>query len=216
MTTSVRKPLLAPVGAPPRPTPEGGNHIGRLYSIVDLGTHLETIKGDKKVMRKFIFTWELPELLHNFTGEGVKEPFAVSNRFTYSMNAKANLRKFIDNWRGKPLTDDEAAAFDIGKMLGQPCLVNLIVKPKTEGGGNTAYVGGCSKLMKGQVCPKPYNRPVEYRIEYGQDPTFKELPEWQQKIIMESHEFKGVSAAQPDSTAATDAQADAADDAPPF
>lgn len=40
---------------------------------------------------------------------------------TNSTGKKANLRKFIDGWRGKPLTEEEAKSFDVGALLGQAC-----------------------------------------------------------------------------------------------
>ncbi len=160
--------------------------MGRVYSIVDLGTQPETYMGQPRLQRKMTISWELPTLLNDFKGDGVKEPYGASARFTVSMSGKANLRKFIETWRGKPFTDDlEASQFDFRKLLGQRCWVTVAHKKKNDG-SMTSFVFTCSTMSPEEVkkVPAPHNRPVCFMIEDGVDsPAFKELPEWQQTLI---------------------------------
>lgn len=209
MTQPAFKPFVAP--AKTRILTPTGKHMGRVYSIVDLGTQPETYMGQPRLQRKMTISWELPTLLNDFKGDGVKEPHGASARFTVSMSGKANLRKFIENWRGKPFADDlEASQFDFRKLLGQRCWVTVVHKKKTDG-SMTSFVFACSTMSTEEVkaVPPPHNRPVCFMIEDGTtSPAFKELPEWQQELIKNAAEIKSGGHAQADSS--IDAQSDAA------
>jgi hypothetical protein len=61
-------------------------------------------------------------------GEGEK-PYYVNIEFTLSTAKKANLRKFLEDWRGKDYTDEEAAEVELTKLIGQPGRVTIKHKP---------------------------------------------------------------------------------------
>ena len=106
-----------------------GNYIARCYQMIEIGTVEEIIIGEKKTLRKVRIGWELPDELRVFNPEKGEQPCVISQEFTLSMNEKANLRKMLASWRGKDFTEDEARCFDISKLLGVPCMLNIIHKP---------------------------------------------------------------------------------------
>ena len=132
-----------------------GNHIARCYSMVEIGTvHDETFNVRRKLVR---ISWELPNERKVFKPENGEQPFAIHKEYTLSMNEKANLRKDLESWRGKGFSDKEAEAFDITKLLGVPCMLNII--HKTGNNGNQyAQVVSITPVAKGTECPPQINQ----------------------------------------------------------
>jgi hypothetical protein len=52
-------------------------------------------------------------------------PFLVQGRYTLSLNEKANLRKVLESWRGKPFNAEELKGFDLEKLIGVNGQVNI-------------------------------------------------------------------------------------------
>jgi hypothetical protein len=52
-------------------------------------------------------------------------PFIVQKRYTASLNEKATLRKELESWRGRPFTQEELDAFDLDKLIGANCQLNI-------------------------------------------------------------------------------------------
>ena len=71
-------------------------------------------------------------------------PLTVSRTFTVSLHEKANLRKFLSAWRGRDFTTEEAKAFDVSKLLGAYCMVN-VTESETNGKtySNEWFTRGC-------------------------------------------------------------------------
>ena len=109
------------------PAPEG-NHLAVCVGVIDLGTQYSKFYDTWKP--KVMIQWELSDEL---MGDG--RPFVISRRFTLSLHENAGLRKILNSWRGRPFTPEEAAGFDIAKVLGKPGMVNVVHEPKEGGGG---------------------------------------------------------------------------------
>jgi hypothetical protein len=102
------------------------------------------------------------------------------------MADKANLRKFLEAWRGKSFTDEEIQNFTPDKVLGAGA--TLCVEHSEDGRyANIKTVSPLHKLVK---LGKPYNPIVNFGIEDVGSDLFHNLYPWLQKIIMESEEFK--------------------------
>lgn len=111
------------------------------------------------------------------------KPMVIGSTFTASMNAKAQLRKLIEGIRGAPFSDEEAADFDLTKLLGKPCLISVI---ETESGGKTySNIQSASRLPKGMTPPVLEGQTVVYNNTRDSADTavFRTLPEWLQKKI---------------------------------
>ena len=161
-----------------------GTHIARCYQVVDLGTQKTVWKGEEKKQHKIFLGFELPDELMS---DG--RPFAVGNRYTLSLSEKANLRGVLEAWRGQPFTEEEANGFDIEKLLGVPCMVNVV--HNTTNGKTYANIAGIVKLPKNTKCPDPVNPPVKFSFENFSNEQFQALPEWLRKAIIQADEYSG-------------------------
>jgi hypothetical protein len=78
------------------------------------------------------------------------KPFQVSEQFTLSLDEKANLRKFIESWLGKKLTDQQVEdGIDLDKLLGVNGQGNIIHNKSAANGKNYANIGAIMPLAKG-------------------------------------------------------------------
>ena len=99
-----------------------GTHIARCYSIIDLGSQVSEYQGEKKTARKVLLRWEL--LGDDRMADG--RPFIVAKRYTASLHEKAQLRKDLAGWRGRDFTPEELKGFELQKVLGHHCMINVI------------------------------------------------------------------------------------------
>lgn len=165
-----------------------GNYVARCTSMVHIGTILESFEGSEKELNKIRITFELPTELKEFKqGEGEK-PYLVSKDFTLSLNEKATLRKYLESWRGKAFTEEEAKGFDLEKLLGVPATVNIIHKT-SKGGKNYAEIASITPMMKGLTCPPQFNPTFVFSHENFDQEKFDMLPEWLRKKIKTSKEY---------------------------
>lgn len=173
-----------------------GNHIARCVQVIDLGTQRDTFEGKPKIMHKVRIAWELPEEKAVFDEEKGEEPFLVSKEYTLSLSERANLRHDLESWRGKDFTDKELEAFDIAKLLGAPCMLNVIHK-KSRNKRDYVAITSVTRLPK-SVKPKDVPNQVipstKYAIEDGKNEVFKALPDFIRAKIMVSEEFTGEKA----------------------
>lgn len=167
-----------------------GNYPARCYSMVHIGTVEENILGTLKKLNKVRITWELPTELKVFKEENGEQPCVISKEFTLSLHEKATLRSFLKNWRGKDFTDDEAKSFDIEKLVGAPCMLNITHKTKKDGSGVYAEIGSVSAMPKGFACPDQVNPSFVFTYENFDAQKFGELPEFIKNKMVNSDEYK--------------------------
>lgn len=172
---------------------EAGTYAARCYSMVYMGTLDESFQGQEKTLKKVRLTFELPTELKVFKEENGEQPCVISKDFTLSMHEKAGLRKFLQNWRGKAFTEDEAKKFDITILLGKPCMLSVIHKTSEKTGKTYAEIGGVSTLMKGMVMPEQINPSFEFSVLDWDSEKFEKLPQYLKDKIMKSHEYLAMS-----------------------
>lgn len=172
-----------------------GAYIGRCYSLIDLGTQLSSGQYGEKMQHKIRIAWELfgeDENGNPLTVEvdGHEMPMTISKSYTVSLHEKSGLRKDLAAWRGKDFTDEEAKAFDVSKLIGAYCMVNVTT---SESNGKTySNVAGLTPLPGALKNNKP--EPVHAHILFDLDnpnmvafatfheklqETIKRSPEWQ-------------------------------------
>ena len=171
---------------------EAGNYVARCYSMVHIGTISDEYKGEKKEASKVRLTFELPTETKVFKEENGEQPYVVSKEFTLSLHEKASLRKFLESWRGKGFTEQEAAHFDVSKLLGKPCMLNIIHKTKLDG-NIRADISSVSPIPKGLSCPAPVLFPVLFSVNHFSQVVFDTLPEFLRDKIMSSREYRQLS-----------------------
>lgn len=177
-------------GAEIEPIPAGA-YVAVCYGLIDLGTHHSPTFGKEE--HKALVQWEVPDIRSDFERDGQKVnlPRAISKRYTVSLSEKANLRKDLESWRGRKFTAQELSGFDLKTILGTACLLQIVHETNKEG-RTYSTIAAIMALPKGTVRPKSEN-PLSFFSfeEAGDKPELPAgLPEWVQKIIFESNEWK--------------------------
>lgn len=133
--------------------PPAGMHVARCYRLIDLGTQPKSYQGKPTgESRKIMASWEL--FGEDRMNDG--KPFTISKSWFLSMHEKAALRKDLESWRGRPFTPEEEHSFDVSKLLGAYCLINVIQEPGQDGTPYTK-IGAITPLMKGMARPDAVN-----------------------------------------------------------
>lgn len=180
----MKAPVNSGNGGSRQIAPEGA-HVARCYQIIDKGTTFDEKWGNKK--RKVQFLFELPLETAIFSEDKGEQPFYVKTIFNLSMGEKASLRKFVESWVGKKMTDAQAADFDIIKLLGHPGMVNIAHNGKDD--RTYANIMSISPLPKGMACPPAINELIAYDTTEHNDAVFNKLPEFLQEDIRKSDEW---------------------------
>lgn len=184
--------LNAPVGGnAERELIEAGSYFARCVQVIQVGTVVTetgTYAGKKRQMIRIVF--ELVDMMKVFSEEKGPQPVWKEKEYTFSMYKDAELRKHIENWRGKAFTDEEAAAFDISKLLTQACLVGISHKNSQSTGKPYDFISSVGKAMSGVVVNPLKSQPVYLSYEDWNDAVFLSLPEWLRKKMEATPEFK--------------------------
>lgn len=175
---------------------EAGLHLARCYKMILIGTVQENMvingKATIKTLKKVRIGWEFPEMLKVFKEENGEQPLVIEQEFTVSMGDKANLRKMLESWRGKPYTDEEAERVDITKLLGQPCMINLTHK-KAQNGNVYEQIASVVPVPKQMKCPPQIN--PNYELNYDEawdEKKFEALPDFIKDKMKTSAEYKAL------------------------
>jgi hypothetical protein len=133
-----------------------GVHQAVCVDVIDLGM-LESAyldqQGRKKVQHKINIAWQITKL----RDDGKR--FVLYKRYTLSLNEKATLRKDLESWRGRPFTRDEELGFDVERVKGANCLIN--VQHNANGDKTYANVVSVMPLIAGmpKIVAEGYVRP---------------------------------------------------------
>ncbi|UOF76827.1 hypothetical protein [Caudoviricetes sp.] len=186
-----------------------GVFIGRCYGLIDLGTQLTNGQYGEKMQHKIQLRWELfgednegnPLTIDV---EGVQMPLTISKSYTVSLHEKSGLRRDLAAWRGRDFSDEEAKAFDVSKLLGAYCMVN--VTESSRDGKTYSNVSGLTPLPGALKASKP--QPVHENIVFDLDKpdvgVFQSFHEKLQEAIKRTPEWsKFGKHQQPSSTSFT-------------
>ena len=81
------------------------------------------------------------------------------------MGSQGNLRKDLESWRGKAFSETEAEDFDLTKLLGATCMLNVIHNTAKASGRTYANIASISKMPKGLDCPTAVRDQFEFNYE---------------------------------------------------
>lgn len=130
--------------------------------VFDLGV-VDTQFGKQE---KIEITWQLEEV-----DPKSKRRFQVTQRYTPSLHEKSKLRPMLESWRGRKFTKDEERQFDIEKLIGACCQLQLIHNIKDEG-RVYANVQACVPYPRNvaRIAPENYIRRIDREKQYEQNP----------------------------------------------
>ena len=122
----------------------------------------------------------------------------MSKKYTLSLGKKANLRADLESWRGKTFTAQELSGFDIGSLLGVPCMITIKQEKKGEKTySNVASVTRFPAALKASK-PTPINEQQLFDVTEPDMRVYEVLPDWIKGQIDQCVER---SAKKPESTA---------------
>lgn len=157
-----------------------GNYVAICNAVIDLG--MQPGRGRYPAPKQeVLLNFELPTETYEYEGKTIVRN--IHRRFTASMSTKANLRKFIAAWFGKPFDNDAAAEdFDLQKLLGRRCLLNVTTR---EASGKTyTNIESATPVPKGMDSKQPQTYASwYYNLEAPDHATYGKFPEWLQKVI---------------------------------
>lgn len=186
-------PLTAPVGSSFEITPEGV-YKARCIRIIDMGTtYNEKFSVNQ---HKIMIMWELPET-QMAEGENKGLPFSATMFPTLSLHKKSNLRPFLESWRAKKFTDEEAITFDILKLLDHVCMLNIIHNE------NYANIAAIMPLKKDE-CPARVNDLVSFSFADFDGTVLESFSEKMQARIKLSNEYKILKSVNPNALTSHD------------
>jgi hypothetical protein len=169
---------------PSYPTVSVGVHKARCVRVIDLGTQQNDYQGQISWKRQVMLIWEVPSETDN---KG--EPLTISKFYTLSLNEKANLANDLVSWRGRPFTETEKKAFDISKVAGKPCSINVILNQKGKPKVSTVMPIGKNDDIAQQFHPSVVFNITDFQEKKME--VFNQLPEGIRNIILKSKELEG-------------------------
>ena len=161
-----------------------GVHKARCVKVIDLGTQKQEYAGEISWKRQILVIWELPEELNN------DQPMTISKFYTLSLHEKANLGMDLTSWRGRPFTETEKQGFDVTKLIGVTCQVNVMHKDNGK-----EDISSIMPLGKDDKIAEQFNPSVSFDIDNyqkGQKETFNQLSEGIRRMILRSKELDGI------------------------
>lgn len=103
------------------PAPQGV-HRAICCDVVDRGM-VEGKFGPKHLVR---IVWQLEAAMQD------GKPYLIDRNFTLSLDERSALRAALESWAGKPLTLQQAAGFDLEKLVGVSCALLVVHKPSRD------------------------------------------------------------------------------------
>lgn len=171
-----------------------GNYLARCYQMIEIGTITEQVLGKQVTHAKVRIGWELPTELKVFNEDKGEQPLVISQEYTLSMNEKASLRKMLASWRGRDFTEEEARSFDITKLLGVTCMLNVIHKPKkADPSAFYQTIASISAVPKGISVPAQLNKTFVLSYDEFDFDLFNSLPDFIKQSMHGSEEYKRIT-----------------------
>ena len=173
-----------PEGADIEPI-EAGPHQAICIRYYDLGTQYYAWEGKDITARKVMVMWEIPDSRIEIEGNDL--PRAISREYTLSLHKKATLRADLESWRGKTFSESELDGFNLDKILGTNCMLNIIHKITDK--GTFANVAGVMPLMKNMKKRQPENPLVFFSFDDAEIEIPAGTPQWIEDKIKASNEW---------------------------
>lgn len=126
------------------PAPED-LHLSVCCDVVDLGMQKINFQGQESLKDMVRLVWQTEALMPD------GKPYLISKRYTNSTHKKATLRLHIQSWAGKSFTDEAFEKFDIERLIGVCCQIQIV---------HNASSGGDVYANIQAIVPAPKNRPV--------------------------------------------------------
>ena len=167
------KPAVPPV--------EPGVYMAACVGVIDLGEQYS--EKYKNYSNKVMLTFEL--LGQTVEIDGEQKPRQVSKIFAFATGQRSGLRKFLQSWDGKQLSDEQAAEEDLSQRLGRTCQLQVVLNET----GDKANIDNIMALPKGIKLDKPQSELVLFDLDEFDQATFDKLSDWTRETIQKSTQW---------------------------
>lgn len=137
------------------------------FGVWDIGFQHEKNMNKKSesdpetvLKHKMYIGFEISETIQE--GEYKGKRYCLFKKYTVSLHKKSSLRPALESWRGRNFTEEELKGFDIERLIGANCLLNIVHN------GDYANISGIMACPKNTIKMIPENKP--------------DMPEWISKI----------------------------------
>lgn len=151
-----------------------GLHQAVCVDVVDLGD-ITTEYGTK---HKVELRWQIEAL----NAKGYR--FEVRKRYTLSLHERARLRQELQTWRGRKFTEEELRGFDLEKLLGVNCQLQIVHNITDDGrtfANVQAIVPHNAKVPK--IAPENYTRQKDRAAAQGNGSGLMNGPAFQDEEV---------------------------------
>lgn len=168
------KPAVPPV--------EPGVYFAACVGVIDLGEqYSDKFKNySSKIMLTFELLGETVEI------DGEQKPRQLSKIFAFSTGARSALRKFLGDWDGIELSDEQVKAYDLSQRLGKTCQIQVVLNET----GDKANIGSIMGLPKGVKTEPPKSEMLVFDLEEFDQATFDKLSDWTRETIQKSSQWQ--------------------------
>jgi hypothetical protein len=154
MSTTADQYTVKSDGAKYAPAPEG-QYVAVCVDFVLLGDAVDQYQNNEpRIVTKGALVFQIED-----ENADTGKRYEPAIEFNLTFGEKASLRKFLENWRGKPYTNEEARkGAPLHKLAGQCGVITVTHKTSIATGRSYAKITNITPLMKGL----PKLEPVEY------------------------------------------------------
>lgn len=103
-----------------------GNYQAVCYGVWDIGIQKGEWKGKPKVAHQVVLGFEVNKRIQSQDSQDGKR-YTILKFYTLFLGTQAGLRKDLTSWRGKEFTKEELAGFDVDKLIGANCFLNIVL-----------------------------------------------------------------------------------------
>lgn len=168
------KPAVPPV--------EPGVYMAACVGVIDLGEqYSEKFKNySNKIMLTFELLGETVEI------DGEEKPRQISKIFAFATGQRSGLRKFLQSWDGKQLSDEQAAEEELSQRLGRTCQLQVVLNET----GDKANIDNIMAVPKGVQVAKPKSEMTLFDLDEFDQATFDKLSDWTRETIQKSSQWQ--------------------------
>lgn len=169
---------------PPLP---GGSYLGICVYSIAIGEQLCEYEGKSKaynnqVLLGFEICGQVVEI------DGKQEPRILGKTFNIAKSKNAGLRKFINSWEARELSDDEFLDVDTNEYVGKPAMLTVVLNDT----GEYSNIANIAPLPQGLpvTIPDPISPLIRFDMSPWNQAAYDALPEWAQARIQKSTEWQ--------------------------
>jgi hypothetical protein len=177
-----------------------GLHDAICYGVVHAGTVNSPYNNQPRMRNVLYLCYEFPAIKNVFDEDKGEQPAVTTMMFTYSYSEKGNLLDWINTWSNGKINKKNITDFDIEKLAGLGCKLQIIMD-ESEGKTRSypkGIIGLTAEEKKTLNKNSLYNPIMIYDVDNHDQEAFDALPNWLQKKVMESQEYKKLGIKEPE------------------